>query len=58
MMARPIPPRMSSDASRRRNVIDSLKNNMPPTAASTGTLSCTVAAVVAFSPGRALYQIT
>ena len=27
-------------------------------AASTGTLSWTVAAVVAFSPGRALYQIT
>ena len=30
---------------------------MPPTAAITGTLSCTLAALAGRSPGSALYQI-
>ena len=30
---------------------------MPPTAAMTGTLSCTVAALVAFNPRNAVYQM-
>jgi hypothetical protein len=30
---------------------------MPPTAAMTGTLSCTVAALVALNPRKAVYQM-
>ena len=46
------------DARRKRTVIDSPRNKMPPAAARTGTLSYTVAALAAFNPGKALYQIT
>ena len=52
-----IPPRMATDAIRRRGVAVSLKNMMPPTAAISGTLSCTDAAVVAAKPRNAVYQI-
>src|ERR1700737_1944106 len=52
------PPRMAADAIKRRGVMDSPSNMMPPAAAITGTLSCTVAAIVAFSPRKAAYQMT
>ena len=53
-----IPPRIATDETSRRTVIDSLKKMIPPIAAITGTLSCTIDAVVAFSPFKAIYQIT
>ncbi len=52
-----IPPRMATEATIRRRVMDSPSRTMPPIAAMTGTLSCTVAAVVARRCGRTLYQM-
>lgn len=48
---------MAMDANIRRKVKPSPKNTMPPKAAMTGTLSCTVAACVAFRDGKAVYQM-
>src|SRR6476659_4055636 len=52
------PPSTAIDASNNRNVTGSARNTMPPMAASTGTLSWTVAAVVALIAGSTEYQIT
>ena len=52
-----IPPRIAAEAINRRNVMASPRKMMPPTPAMTGTQSCTVAALVAFSPRKAAYQI-
>ena len=53
---RAMPPRMATAAARSRSVGASPSRTMPPKAASTGTLSCTVAALVVFKPGSAVYQ--
>jgi hypothetical protein len=45
------------DAKTKRRVMDSPRKTIPPKAAITGTLSCTVAAVVAFNAGNAVYQM-
>jgi len=52
-----IPPRIATDARSRRRVMGSPRKTMPPRAAMTGTLSYTVAAVVAFNAGNAVYQM-
>ena len=52
-----IPPRIAIDASTNLSVIDSPRKTIPPNAAITGTLNCTVAALVFFNAGRAAYQI-
>ena len=52
-----MPPRMAADANTRRRVRDSPRKTIPPKAAMTGTLSCTVAALVAFNAGSAEYQM-
>ena len=52
-----MPPRMAMDANINRSVKLSPKKTIPPKAAMTGTLSCTVAAWVAFSAGKAVYQM-
>ena len=41
----------------KRMLMGSPRKTIPPRAAITGTLSCTVAAWVAFNPGNAVYQI-
>ncbi len=48
---------MAMDAITRRIVSGSPRKTISPRAASTGTLSCTVAALVAFKAGKAVYQI-
>src|SRR6185369_17585486 len=55
-MTSAMPPRMAAEAKVRRRVIGSPRKTMPPKAASTGTLSCTVAALVAFKAGKTVYQ--
>ena len=52
-----IPPRIATDARTRRRLRGSASSTTPPAAAITGTLSCTVAAWVALSAGRAVYQM-
>ena len=52
-----MPPMIATAAASRRNVNGSPRNSTPPNAAMTGTLSCTVAAVVDFICGSAVYQI-
>src|ERR1039457_4774458 len=52
-----MPPRMARDATTKRTLRDSPRIMMPPNAAMTGTLSGTVAAVVAFSAGSTEYQV-
>ena len=52
-----MPPRMTIDAITSRNVTGSPSNKVPPAAAMTGTLGCTVAALVAFNPANAVYQM-
>ncbi len=52
-----MPPRMASDAASKRALTGSPSMNTAPAAAITGTLSCTVAAVVVLNCGRAAYQI-
>ena len=55
--ARATPPRISNEAITSRGVTASAIRSTPARAASTGTESCTVAAAVAVSPGRAAYHI-
>src|SRR5205823_15101776 len=57
MITKAIPPSTAADATANRRVIDSSRKTIPPAAAKTGTLNCTVAAPVAFRAGRAVYQI-
>jgi hypothetical protein len=45
-------PRIAVDAKTKRKVMTSPKKTMPPSAAITGTLSWTVAALVAFKEGK------
>src|SRR5690349_1062913 len=52
-----IPPRMASDAKTNLPLNVSPSSHTPASAATTGTLSCTVAARVASSPRSAVYQI-
>ena len=53
-----MPPRIATDARASRGVTASDRNSTPPTAAISGTDSCTVAARSADSPGSAAYQMT
>jgi hypothetical protein len=53
-----IPPNTATEAKRNRKVSGSPRRSIPPAAARTGTLSCTVAALAAFRPGSAVYQMT
>ena len=46
------------DAKRKRSVSGSPNKRIPPVAARTGTLSWTVAALAAFKPDNAIYQMT
>ena len=52
-----MPPRIVVPASNNRQVADSPRKTMPPSAAITGTLNCTDAALVAGKPRNAVYQI-
>ena len=52
-----IPPRMAVDANTKRRVIGSPRITAAPKAAMTGTLSCTVAALVAFNEDKTAYQM-
>src|SRR5690606_3982709 len=52
-----MPPKMATDASNNLGVIGSPNSNTPPMAAITGTLSCRVAALVAFNAGNTRYQM-
>lgn len=52
-----IPPSTAADANRRCRVTGSPSRMTPPIVAMAGTLSCTVAAVVALRPCSAVYQI-
>src|SRR3569623_443199 len=52
-----MPPIIAADAASKRSVNGSPKKNTPPDAAMTGTLSCTVAAVVDCRNGSAVYQM-
>jgi hypothetical protein len=52
-----IPPSTATEVTASRSVIGSASSTTPPMAVMTGTLSCTVAALVALSPCRAVYQI-
>ena len=56
-MTNAIPPRIAVEAINRRNVMGSPRKIVPPIAAMTGTLSCTLAALVAFNLRKAVYQI-
>ena len=56
-MTSAIPPRIATDANTRRMVMGSPRKTMPPRAERTGTLSCTVAALVVFNAGNAAYQM-
>ena len=56
-MTSAMPPRIAADATTRRKVIGSPSSATPPSAASTGTLSWTVAALVTRRPASAVYQI-
>src|SRR6476619_1582825 len=47
-----MPPRIAVEASANRVVRGSPRTTMPPSAAIAGTLSCTVAALVALSDGK------
>ena len=51
-----MPPKIATDESVRRSVIDSPRKITPPSAAMAGTLNCTVAALVALRPRIAVYQ--
>src|SRR4249919_1795366 len=51
-----IPPSTATPATSSRGVSASPRNAMPPMAASSGTLNCTVAALVARSSGNTEYQ--
>lgn len=53
-----MPPRMASAASASRGSGISRSHSAPPTAATTGTASWTVAALVARRPRSAVYQMT
>ena len=57
MITSATPPRMASEVMIKRGVSASFKNRAPPSAAITGTLSCTVAALVAGRPRTAVYQM-
>ena len=57
-MTRAMPPSTAIDAMTYRKLIGSWSKRIPPVAASTGTLSWTVAALAAFNPDNAAYQIT
>ena len=52
-----IPKRIAAEAIKNRKVIVSPRKIIPPTAVMTGTLSWMVAALVVFSPRKAVYQI-
>ena len=52
-----MPPRTAMEAPSSLGVVGSPSKMTPPIAAMTGTLSCTVAALVALSPRKAAYQI-
>jgi hypothetical protein len=56
-MNKAMPPTIAVEASTRRRVKASPRNRTPPIAARTGTLSCTVAALVARKAGKTAYQI-
>lgn len=56
-MTSAIPPRMAMEVSNRRSVTGLPRNTMLPPAARTGTLSCTVAALGAFIPRKAVYHM-
>lgn len=53
-----MPPSTAIEAITSRSVIASLNSSTPPNAVTTGTLSCTIAAVVDFRCRTAEYQIT
>jgi hypothetical protein len=62
-MTSAIPPRIAAEATNNRSVTDSPRNTTPPTAAKTRTLSCTMAALVAFridppAPSRREHGLT
>lgn len=48
---------MATAANTSRKLIGSPRKMIPPTAAMTGTLNCTVAALVAFTHGNTMYQM-
>src|SRR4051812_48824432 len=52
------PPRIAIDASSRRKLSSSPSNITPPSAAITGTVNWTAAALVTVKPRSAVYQIT
>lgn len=54
---RAMPPRIATEVTTRRSDSGSASSTTPPSAAISGTLSCTVAALVTFSPPSAVYQI-
>ena len=56
-MTSAMPPRIATDAITIRVVTCSPSSSAPPIVAITGTLSCTVAALVAFNPFNAVYQM-
>lgn len=57
-MVNAMPPSIAVAAMNSRAESCSPRKIIPPAAARTGTLSCTVAALLALSPCRAVYQIT
>ena len=52
-----MPPRIAAEVSTTRSVTGSPSSSAPPKVASTGTYSCTTAAVVERSDGSTEYQI-
>jgi hypothetical protein len=56
--ARAIPPKTAAEANTKRKVMGSLSSTTPPMATITGTLSCTVAALVARRCRTTAYQST
>jgi hypothetical protein len=56
-MTSAIPPRIATAEITSRMVTTSPRKITPPAAARTGTLSCTVAALVALNPRNAVYHI-